>query len=244
MMSCKPKVTKRKRICKPCARITSDGANEPSEQVSLSELQRLLQGTTEATVYTYVVDTLQIRNQHFEQTGCGPNVHGGMISLCTCKHLMRTGMDAAAWRGFWVAGFSGFAKSPCGNLLYYLMKVGPTFSSHAEAWRSGVIPRATKRAKSVRHNVLGDMYEPKPGFNDPMLASSYHPPCKGHAHDTGWHDDVCYVANGRPAALLFGEPGHSWHWTEPTIRLAPKLPRNSKKYGLGELLSLLRDMKA
>lgn len=241
MKNCAPRVVQRKRICKPSRRSASGDAKEPLEQVSLSELQRLLRGTA-ATVYAYVVDTVRIRNQRFEQQGCAPNIQGGMISLCTCKHRMRTFRDAGTWRGFWIAGFSGHAKSPFGNLLYYLMKVGPAFSSHSDAWRSQEIPGAMKHAKSVRHNPIGDMYEPRPGFKDPLLPSSYYSPCKGHAHDGDWHNDVSYSAYGRPAALLFGEPGRSWHWSAPRIRLASKLPRNYKKFELAKLLSLIEEV--
>ena len=75
-----------------------------------------------ATVYSYVVATVKNRGGQFAQTGSAPNFQGGMITLRTCKHLMRTFLTHDDWKGVWIAGFTGVRAGQGGNALVYLMQ--------------------------------------------------------------------------------------------------------------------------
>src|SRR6185312_15613746 len=55
-------------------------------------------------VYCYILTSVKYFDSRFVQTGSGPNFQGGLLTLCTCKGLMRTGRDLDAWRGIWIAG--------------------------------------------------------------------------------------------------------------------------------------------
>jgi hypothetical protein len=129
-----------------------------------------------AVVYCYIIATVEQRDGRFIQRGSGPNFQGGRISLCTCKHRMRTYKDARAWEGAWIAGFTGVAAGRGGNALVYLMRVTHAFDSHAALWASGAIPTAVKRAKAAHLHPLGDIFEPKDAPGDPYRPRSYIPP--------------------------------------------------------------------
>jgi len=58
-------------------------------------------------VYSYIIATIKLRDSRFVRTGSAPNFQGGRITLCTCKHFMRTFLDKDAWVGKWIAGFTG-----------------------------------------------------------------------------------------------------------------------------------------
>ena len=91
--------------------------------------------------YCYVIASVENRNGKFVQTGSGPNFQGGMITLCTCKHFMRTFMEADNWKGKWIAGFSGLPTGENKNVLLYLMKVENAFDSQMSLWFSRKISK-------------------------------------------------------------------------------------------------------
>ena len=192
-----------------------------------------------AEVYCYVVATINNQNDLFFQTGSAPNFQGDMISLCTCKHFMRTFMDAEDWEGKWIAGFSGVAAGNGDNALVYLMKVGYAFKSHKSLWFSDEIPEETKQAKFARINKFGDIYQPKDQMSDEFAAQSYFQPVDNHVHcnNNGWHNDINYEGcKGRKAALLIGDPEYSFLWNQPMIYYKGHLHRGQKKSDLQTFL--------
>ena len=76
--------------------------------IGLTELRQRI-GSTEfdSDVYYYVVRTVTLRQGQFSQDGSAPNFDGGRLTLCTCKHWMRTLRPLDQWGGVWVAGFAG-----------------------------------------------------------------------------------------------------------------------------------------
>ena len=131
------------------------------------------------TVYSYIVDTVEYEEGRLRQCGSGPNFQGDLITLCSCKHWMRTARDTESWRGVWVAGFT---RKRLGNKLFYLMRVSEAFESQSKLWFSDLIPEETKDAKATDLSRFGDVYRPKVGSNDPYSYQSYLPPCKSHVH--------------------------------------------------------------
>ena len=213
-----------------------------SKNLSPADLARRIPSQSPA-VYCYVIATIKTREGQLAQAGCGPNFHGGLISLCTGKHFMRSFRGVRSWKGTWIAGFTRKSVGGGRNALVYLMQVGHAFESHYDLWASpeGTII-ADKSAKSARRNPLGDLYEPKGELlgDDRFDPGNYHAPCRGHSHARQWHQDVSYRGRGgRPAALLVGDAENSFVWDTPAIFFADSLGRGQKKLSLGDLLHRL-----
>jgi hypothetical protein len=216
----------------------SEGPLRANLNRSLAELRTAV-GGADATVYCYVVDTVRYLGGGFRQTGSGPNWQGDRLTLCTCKHHMRSWLTEAQWRNCWVAGFSGVNRVDRGNYLVYLMKVDEAYGSHADLWRSRSVSRVTKEAKVASRNILGDLYEPMDGGGDPHSPAAYRPPMVGHVHEHGayWRKDVDEVyTGGRRPSLLVGDPERSFLWSEPAIRLSWELQRTPPPMMLSKLL--------
>ena len=173
----------------------------------------------ESTVYAYVVDTVDYHEGRLFQTGSGPNFQGGLITLCSCKHQMRTYLEPESWQGVWIAGFTG---SPIlrSNRLFFLMRVSEAFASHRELWLSENISDETKAAKAAHLDRFGDIYQPKNLIGDAYNHRRYLGPCKTHVHcEPGdWWKDIGYpIRHGRRAALLVGDPNYSFLFDRPMI---------------------------
>jgi len=201
-------------------------------------------GQSQAIVYCYVIATIENQHGHFVQRGSGPNFQGDLITLCTCKHYMRTFMDAGDWKGKWVAGFTGVKAGEGKNFLVYLMQVSHAFKSHYDFWNNtGIISDETKQVKATHSNNFGDIYEPRRETKkfDPQ---SYISPRKSHVHfpDYHWHKDIDYIGcSERRAALLVGDVKSSFLWDKPMIFYThPNLPRGQKKFELADLSKRLK----
>jgi hypothetical protein len=73
--------------------------------LTLPELARRLR-KSEGAAYSYVVKSVRMDDsgRYSEQHGSAPNFQGSCLTLCTCKHQMRTSLACPDWRGIWVAG--------------------------------------------------------------------------------------------------------------------------------------------
>jgi hypothetical protein len=192
-------------------------------------------------VYAYVAVTVEERAGEFCQTGCAPNFQGGRITLCTCKHHMRTWKEIKAAKGVWIAGFtSKTIMDGEKNYLFYLMRVEKTFNSFKEIWDLEPDLRTSKNAQT---NFLGDLYEPKKNCKDEFDGSSYHKP-RVHAHLKGdewkWKDiegkiqkkqnqKYVYVNREKKPALLLGSVEESFLWSKPIIFSNGQFGRATKK---------------
>jgi hypothetical protein len=216
--------------------------------LSLADLRARVAKVPPSPAYVYVIRTVGLDSQRlFRQRGTAPNMEGGLITLCTCKHHLRTYRTPQEWVGLWIAGFARSALSPMGNPLVYLMRVGQAAESHLDLWRS--LPDAVREAKAADRHLLGDIYRPREaaGPGDALDPSSYQPPCDRHSHaaDGEWHKDICYVARGKRAALLAGEAGLSFLFRSPSIILkGRKLGRGQVKYAsVLDLVGSLEDVE-
>jgi hypothetical protein len=203
-------------------------------------------GVLGGMAYCYIVRTVKSEHGRFVQTGSGPNFQGELITLCSCKQLMRTGRDLATWNGVWIAGVTGAGTGEDGrDHLFYLMRVGQAFGSQRDLWRwlSAHIPGAAQ-AKSAHRHWLGDVYRPKPSGTDPYNPDDYVPPCPHHVHiQHAWYrEDIAYVGFGhRRPALLVGDPHDSFLWSEPRVSVPFRLGRGCKKCSLDHLLQRAHD---
>ncbi len=111
---------------------------------SLEYIRELL-SKEKTSLYVYVLTTVKVIDGHLVQTGSAPNFQGGVITLCTCKHYMRTWRAPEEWKGIWIAGFTGNVLKDGKNYLFYLMKVQEAFMSHRDLWRW--LQRSAREAK-------------------------------------------------------------------------------------------------
>ena len=188
------------------------------------------------TVYYYVVDTVEYENGRLHQTGSGPNFQGGLITLCSCKHLMRTYPEVVP--RVWVAGYTN-NKVMEKNWLFYLMRVRETISSHSEFWHSPSVPEEAKTAKAADAERFGDIYRPRGDTEPPYSPHSYFEPCKNHVHcePDDWKKDVDYTDQwGRRPKLLVGEPQYSFLWDRIRITSPKGLGRPTRKGSLSDLI--------
>ncbi len=206
--------------------------------LTLPELSHAIQ-QEEAVVYSYVVATTRNVDGRFVQTGCAPNFQGEVISLCTCKHFMRSFLSPKDWKGKWVAGFSGVTAGNGHNILVYLMRVGHAFESHQDMWMSTEIPHTAKLAKLTHVSDFGDVYQPTTPSGNPFSVHSYLHPGENHVHtqDNEWHRDINYEGrSNRKAALLVGDADTSFLWEKPMLSYRGRLHRGQKKIALQTLL--------
>lgn len=98
--------------------------------LSRARLAQMIEGGSDA-VYAYIMSSVVLEGGNLLQTGTGPNFQGDYITLCTCKHRMRTGLPAGQWPGMWVAGLTSVE---CGgrHWLFYLGKVEDAYESQSE----------------------------------------------------------------------------------------------------------------
>jgi hypothetical protein len=205
----------------------------------LSHLHDCAAGQT--VVYSYIIASMRNHNGQFVQTGCGPNFEGGVITLCTCKHRMRSFLNPDQWNGIWIAGFTSLPTGDGKNFLIYLMRVAHAFASQRDLWFSTAIPAAVKQVKAAHRNRLGDLYQPRGKEIAPWDPHGYVPPCPNHRHAEGWATDINYEGVGaRHAALLVGDPHQSYLWNRPMIHYAGRLHRGQKKSTLDGLLGQLK----
>ncbi len=182
---------------------------------------------SEALVHRYVIATVKYKGGRFLHDGSAPNFQGGMVTLCTCKHRMRTSVDSRSWEGRWLAGFSGIPAVGDGRYyLVYLMQVKQACGSHAEMWDA--LPEDVREAKAADLHRLGDLYRPKPSPGEPLDPASYMPPCKQHSHTDSyaWRNDIVYAKQSlRPPSLLVGDPEQTFLWDHPLISVSFNVPR-------------------
>jgi hypothetical protein len=221
----------------------SSGRLKKNMNLSLGELREII-GDTQAKVYSYIVATVKNSEGCFIQTGSAPNFQGGVISLCTCKHRMRSFQDPDSWPGTWIAGFSSKKAGNGGrNALIYLMKVEIAFKSFYDLWYSG---KTVKQVKLAHVDKFGDVFLPKPDDKrDKYDVEHYLHPVADHVHapKDWWHKDINYGKGvcGRKAALLFGDEQYSFLWNKPTLIHSKQLHRAQRKDDLQSFLKCLNE---
>lgn len=189
--------------------------------------------------HCYVVASIRVEGGRFVQGGSGPNFQGDQITLCTCKHQMRSRLNPSEWVGRWVAGFSGRGAVGDGKrYLVYLMRVAEAYESQVDLWRA--LGEMARCAKTAEGHKLGDLFRPRDVPGDPFDPQTYAGPRPDHAHawGNGWYRDVAYTGrSGRRPALLVGDREHSFLWDRPLIAAPFRLPRDYTVRPLAELLA-------
>lgn len=225
---------------------------------SLEQLRACLAGAAagQQSVYAYVIATVGLdAGKRFNQVGSAPNWAGGLVTLCTCKHWMRSTRVPEQWQGQWIVGLTGHNRN-LGHVqsLVYLMRVGQAFASHAALVQHlrAMGREAVVEAKNSRHHKLGDLMIPRSptvvGTDGEFSHNGYFEPVLGHAHrqnvhDSGWHDDVDYSRRNRRPALLVGDPEFSFRWSRPLLRRRQgQAMRGHRRWTLDALLQELTEV--
>lgn len=172
-------------------------------------------------VYPYVVASVrQGPDGRFRQTGCSPNIQGGVVTLCNCKHQMLTYVAFQEPTGVWVVGVTGGGLTGRHRrYLFFLMFARPV-RSQAEMWRR--LPPEAREAKAATRDPFGELYPPR---REDLVSEqvfdpdNYLPPMVGHVHSHNWQRDLAYAVGGRHPALLLGDPELSFIWSRPLVWL-------------------------
>jgi hypothetical protein len=199
---------------------------------SIEELGATIQA--DDIVLAYVVRTCKSvfggvsSEPHLEHTGSGPNIEGGRITLCTCKHKMRTSPvfeEKNAKSRIWIAGFSS-SVGVGENWLFYLMRVGEKFDSQKQIYERLQASPDVLKAKLATKNELGDIFEPKTPCHKPLDPGNYRKPHASHSHikDDNWKRDIYSEYNGRHPKMLLGEDGYSYCYPIGKILLDARKP--------------------
>jgi hypothetical protein len=205
------------------------------------------------TVRPYVVDTVNIQRAGvYEQRGSAPNFSGGLGTLATCKHQMRSRYSAGSWSsGVWVLGLTGLSRWRHGQQpFYYLMRVAQAHESQADLVRALEAQgrQDVLAAKDSRAHQLGDIFMPKRPLAgaERFKPENYIPPRANHVHSQpddplGWHNDIFYdgTSHTRPP-LLVGNPEYTFVWTRPVVGRRSPLPiRDYQNWTLARLRSVI-----
>ncbi|MDX2130358.1 MAG: hypothetical protein SFU91_15085 [Chloroherpetonaceae bacterium] len=192
------------------------GKLKANMNLSLRDLKQRLKQSGGKEVRAYILKTFDWKGETLIQYGSGPNFQGGLITLSTCKHHMRTYYSSTDWVGNWVLG--KMKKSVGENALFYLMKVAHAYDSQYDYWQS--LDENVKKAKNSRYNILGDAFEPKRDVlsgNARYTPNNYYKPHTKHSHYNGWENDIEYKSRTRYTSILVGDVNNSFLWTSPKI---------------------------
>lgn len=194
-------------------------------------LARLSQFRGDEPVRPYAVTTVRVpRNGTYLQQGSAPNFDGGLGTLCTCKHQMRSRYTVEAWAsGAWVLGLTSLSKWRQGQQpYYYLMRVKQAFESQAdlvEALRQQGRQDVLAAKDSTVHQ-RGDIFIPERPLSgsERFNPQNYLSPVANHVHSGDhdplhWHNDIHYAKMKRQEPpVLVGDPEFTFVWSRPMVK--------------------------
>lgn len=210
----------------------------------------------EGVCYAYPHHEVYLNDNEFIQTRSGPNWEGGLLTIATCKHLLRSrlpspykipmsglltltgGVEMYTWDSepsVWLAGFTPTIDGA--TYLLYMARVGVVFGSNYDL---GAYLKSNYRsaydAKLAMDNVRGDVYKPRKklrgeGKFDPLNFYTPYNHCRQvESYKDGtpkWHRDIAYSVNGRRAyPILFDEV---YLYSKPKYAANRKLFRSGYK---------------
>lgn len=214
---------------------------------SLERLQNTLSGhieNDEARVYNVKSTRFDEKANVIRHYGSGPNLEGGLATLCTCKRSMRHAQSSNYWKGKWILGVTSRDKTQNisgKHYILYLMKVEQAFKSHQALYKhlKQINPYALQ-TKNAHKNPFGDIYEPKIACVDPLDPTQYKPPHKDHDHGGNeWQFDISFRESDTersPAPLLLGDVNNTFVWQKPMIIFKENRGPSSKKITMTQLL--------
>lgn len=206
---------------------------------SLQELRRgLLESHDRTVVRAYTMTSVDTDNGDLIQTGCGPNIEGGLLTLCTCKHFMRAADTVS--KGDWLAGFaSSTLREDRRNPLFYVTRIQEYYDSYVELWEA--LGPQTRRAKDVTNNPVGDLYRPLEDAEGKYGPENFHSPCSDHVHksDQTWRNDVMKREDRGAHKLIIGDPAYTFVWQTPRLLYSEQYHPRQKNHETADFIDLL-----
>jgi hypothetical protein len=145
----------------PNSGILAKNANLPLLDLS-SELRNV-----KDKARSYIVTTVTLKESEppcFEQTGSGPNFQGGVLTLCTCKHQMRSRLSVEEWEAdVWIAGFTSRTIHEGKHWLFFLTKVESAHDSHSDLWSTMNADSRKEKAAHLHFLSAGAQNQPVKG---------------------------------------------------------------------------------
>lgn len=177
---------------------------------NLTNLRALLEGVD--TIYVYPHHEVKLEEGAILQTRSGPNWEGGVVTITTCKHLLRTYKSMVEGK----TALIGLTNKLEGeNFLMYAGVIDLKFPSNYHLGDYLVKNNPTAYTKKLaKNNRLGDIFEASSRLfsEDIYDFISYDNPCNDHCRfeendskgDPKWWKDIEYVtSNGtRPSCLI------------------------------------------
>lgn len=224
--------------------------NKPNQDISicllkdfsLNDLKEQLNQYQNDQIFFYILKSLNLIDGKLVQEGCGPNLEGNVITLCTCKHYMRTFPDIKP--NTWIAGLSSInisKKTKFPSMLFYLTRISRVYDTQAELWNS--LTEKQRSIKSASANVLGDIYQPKStNMNfDGLNSENYEPPIEGHDHKEWFENDII-MGYKKPSKMVQGDSNLSYVWNQPKISWKGNpLGKGQRKSTIKAFFDLLED---
>jgi hypothetical protein len=213
---------------------------------SLGQLIEELKPFNNDSLRYYVLTTVKVNENKLVQTGSAPNLEGGVITLCTCKHRMRT-LDIK--EGDWIAGLTSRDKNiiqdeTAWNCLFYLIRISKLFDNQKELQLKLKKEYSNAlRIKDSLRNRLGDLFFLREMHNrDIYDAKNYYEPCRNHAHSSNnkWHEDIGLYKSKkqeRVHKLVLANEEYSYVWMLPKI----SLKMSNRNLCQGEPSTTIRD---
>jgi len=245
--------------CKPCESESGRGKECQDIRawacVSLADFLSKSAAFAQSECYLYTVRTTRrLKDNSICHWGSGPNLEGGLATLCTCKHDMRSGRRHREWPNTWIVGLTSRDKRKGfdgRHYLFYMTRVQRVFSTHKELFEflTEEYPDALA-VKLADQNRLGDVFRPRADLTvgDWLSPSMYHPPIINHSHcktanSDEWHNDVSLArpdGTRMSIPLLVADPEMTFVWNRPTIKYRGLRGIGYEKFeSLGELISRL-----
>lgn len=235
----------------------TSGTLKGNSDFSLKTLKEVINGSESMNrVYSYVVATVALEENELRQYGSGPNLEGDVLTLCTCKHYMRSWSTID--EDVWIAGVTSRSGEfeDTGHCLFYLAQIKSVVENfpalHTEL--AGLGRTDAIQRKKASENSVGDFYEFKGTPEDASKKAlrrpeNYVKPVGDHVHyqhgaKDSWRDDIGKSYSAADPKLIVGEPKMTYAWSSPSIRYDGKHYRGQKKWEtLGEFLGRLEPLE-
>lgn len=138
--------------------------NKPNKTIrNKMDLESILEGVDLIYVYPHHQIELSDDNE-LEQTRSGPNWEGGMVTMATCKHFLRT-YSSIKPKKVALCGITNKIEGE--NYLLYIGVIDKSFDSNYELGRYiSSINQFAFDTKLATNNPLGDIFEPDEDLED------------------------------------------------------------------------------
>ena len=179
--------------------------NRPSKEIeNISDLNKILRGADR--IYVYPHHEIKLDNGNLKQTRSGPNWEGGVVTMATCKHLLRT-YNSLTGKTV-ICGLTNKLEGK--NFLMYIGMIDKTFDSNLELGE--YLDDEVFQIKCANGNRLGDIFKPIDVNSDKYDIFNFEEPtgnhCRAEENDSKgnpkWWKDIEYSSRGgiRPKCLI------------------------------------------